>query len=78
MAALKGLLLLGLCSEHQITLHDQSVKQILSGYFYRLSDHFFFLYSAGWSHAAFSAGIRIWDIFTHRHANKSENDCKCS
>lgn len=37
-----------------------------------------FLYSAGWSHAAFSAGIQIWDIFTHRHANKSENDCKCS
>lgn len=40
MAALKGLLFLGLCSEHQITLHDQSVKQILSGYFYGLSDHF--------------------------------------
>lgn len=37
-----------------------------------------FLCSAGWCHAAFSTGIQIWDIFTHRHANKSEKDCKCS
>lgn len=39
-AVFKVLVLRGLCSEHQITLHDQSVKQILSGYFYGLSRHF--------------------------------------
>lgn len=65
MAVLKGLV-------------HQFVKQIFSGYLYWLSHVLFFLYSAGWSHAAFGAGIQIWDIFTHRHPNNSENNCKCS
>lgn len=62
MAVLKGLV-------------HQFVRQIFSGYLYWLSHRFCIL--LGGLTSAFGAGIQIRDIFTHRHVNNSENNCKC-
>lgn len=71
-----------MCSKHQIILHNQSVKQTLSGHFH---GGFFniILYSLGWSYIVFGAQIQILDIFSttttdsadKRQKDKSEKDC---